>query len=473
MSEQLPDPEHRDPALSAASVRFNSNSVSILIFGAGRGGMAMLEVLRQYSWIKIHAIVDMDAAAPAFALAEELDILVSTDINGVLESFHGEIIIDVTGNPQMGQTLALIAHEQDLELISGNSAKLMFDLVNGQIHNKQTIRAQNTRLDMLDSMLDISRRLENRPPLSEIANKSFEDLHGHVEAVKGMSIIFRQDGDGEVIGAIGVDKPCCDHFTCIELNAACNDLDESQMYTVLSQAIEIKCTKPPSSYNIILPLWQQSGLAGALLFDIDGDLSHEQQTVLNMASIHLNMTVRALDHYQRLEDLATMDGLTGTFNRRHFDQTIKEEINRLQRSKQGTLSCAFIDIDEFKQVNDLFGHPVGDEVLIQVAECISRCIRDYDTCARYGGDEFVVLLPSLASESLAFLDKIGNRILQCVSAVKLADAEDYSITVSIGIATQTADKLDEKKLIAQADHAVYQAKKAGKSCLRIYSESIS
>jgi diguanylate cyclase (GGDEF)-like protein len=473
MTEHLPGSDRLKSVLTSASVRLISDEAAIIIFGAGRGGLAMLKVLSHYDWVNIHTIVDINANAPAFELADEMGVPTTTDPDIALESFQGNIIIDVTGNTHMAETLKAVAHEGELELISGNSAKLMFDLVDGQLHSRDTIQIQNTKLSMLDSMLEITRLLENNPTLSEVANKSFKDLHGQVEAVKGLAVIFDYNGAGELVGAIGVDKPFCNASTCDELQAACSKLDKKQPFHFLPQPIVLNCSISPISFNSILSLWQQDRLAGALLFDIQGGLSHEIQTALNIASIHLNMTVRTLYQQQKLEKMASLDGLTGVFNRRHFDQRFKEEISRVRRSNRGTLTCAFVDIDDFKLVNDLHGHPVGDQVLVQVADCVSDCIRDYDTCARYGGDEFVILLPSETHESHAYLERIGNRILQQVAEIKLADIADCPISVSIGMATLPSGNLDEKKLLAQADYALYQAKKTGKGCLCFYSDSIS
>jgi len=473
MTESLPGSDSLESSLLAASVRTTNNEAGIAIFGAGRGGLAMLKALSYYDWVKIHLIVDIDASAPAFELAHEMGVPTITDPGTALESFQGNIIIDVTGNAQIAETLKAVAHEGELELISGNSAKLIFDMVNGQLHSRDTIQIQDTRLSMLDSMLEITRLLETKPSLSEIAHRSFNDLLGHAQAIKGLAMIFDHDGCGEIVGSIGVDKLSCDPFSRDELQTACQGLDKEHMFHVLPQPIELNCTQSTATFNSVLSLWQQDRLVGALLFDVHGKISHETKTALNMASIHLNMTVRTLDQYQKLEEIATRDGLTGTFNRRYFNQKLKEEISRMQRSNQGTLTCVFVDIDDFKQVNDLHGHPAGDQVLVQVADCIFQCIRDYDTCARYGGDEFVIILPSRTHESHAYLEKISQRILQQIAEIKLEAITDHPVSVSIGMATLPSDNLEEKKLLAQADQALYQAKKEGKNCLCIYSDSLA
>lgn len=471
MTENLPGFNKLKDTFSSASVRSINDETGVAIFGGGRGGLAMLKALNYYDWVNIHVIVDIDANAPAFELAKEMGVPTETDPGAALESFKGNIIIDVTGNADMAKTLTAVAHESELELISGNSAKLIFDMVDGQLHNRDTIQLQTIRLGLLDSMLEITKLLESNPTLSEVANKSFEDLHSHVEAVKGLAVIFDHDGTGEIVGAIGIEKLPCNASLCNELLATCSKLDRAQPFHFLTEPLLLDYTSSPTTFNNIISLWQQDRLVGALLFDIQNGLSQEIQAALKVASIHLNMTVRTLDQHQKLERMASIDGLTGVFNRRHFDQKIKEEINRLQRNNQGTLTCVFVDIDNFKQVNDLYGHVAGDQVLVQVASCIFRCIRDYDTCARFGGDEFVILLPSKTHESQTYLEKVGQRILQQAAEIKLEASTDFSVSVSIGMATLSADNMEEKKLLDQADCALYQAKKAGKARMHIYSNS--
>jgi len=225
-----------------------------------------------------------------------------------------------------------------------------------------------------------------------------------------------------------------------------------------------------TGYNVILPLWQDSRLAGSLLFELPPPLSNEQITILEMASIHLNLTFKTLDHFQQLEEMAIFDSLTGVFNRRKFDMQLHQEISRIKRMKHGTLSCAFIDLDDFKHVNDTYGHQVGDLVLKHIGSSVESCIRDYDLCARYGGDEFVILMPSDDPITYAALKNIGVRILEKVSKFHLVNHPEMKVSISIGIATQPSEKADAETLLKEADDALYQAKESGKGCLLIHGE---
>jgi diguanylate cyclase (GGDEF)-like protein len=158
---------------------------------------------------------------------------------------------------------------------------------------------------------------------------------------------------------------------------------------------------------------------------------------------------------QHLEDMSITDMLTGIFNRRHVMSRFIEEFKKAKRLARG-LSCIMIDIDHFKNINDKYGHLVGDAALREVASRIKNAVRIYDVLGRYGGEEFLVVLPDT---DLADATALAERIRQ---RVKDISAEDVSITISLGV-TCLQDKNDSMDdMIKKADTALYQAKAAGR-----------
>jgi len=127
--------EQHTTASALASAANNTDTVIVLIVGAGHGGLAMLDVLRHYDWVHIHAIIDIDEKAIAFALAKKLGIQTSTARQQVLDAFNGDIIIDVTGDLNMAEKITNDLESRHIELIAGKSAKLVFDLVNTQLRH--------------------------------------------------------------------------------------------------------------------------------------------------------------------------------------------------------------------------------------------------------------------------------------------------------------------------------------------------
>lgn len=158
----------------------------------------------------------------------------------------------------------------------------------------------------------------------------------------------------------------------------------------------------------------------------------------------------------QLEQLAVTDPLTGILNRRRFTATLDVEMKRAVRF-QSALSLVIFDIDHFKQVNDSFGHPVGDRVLTDVAKLVAANIRGYDVFARWGGEEFVILAPNCNANSAALLaEKLRGFVENHAFAVA------GRITCSFGVAELGADDTTET-LIGRADYALYQAKGGGRN----------
>jgi two-component system cell cycle response regulator len=169
------------------------------------------------------------------------------------------------------------------------------------------------------------------------------------------------------------------------------------------------------------------------------------------------------DMLSRVESLAIMDSLTGLFNRRRFEAIFTSEFKRAQRY-QLPLSCMMIDIDHFKKINDSYGHQEGDVVLRELAQVIKTTIREVDTPARWGGEEFVVLSPNTTLENGL---RAAERVWRAVANHDFKGKEQTKVTVSIGVAGIPGPDLDTPdKLIHAADLAMYEAKKFGRNCVK-------
>lgn len=175
-----------------------------------------------------------------------------------------------------------------------------------------------------------------------------------------------------------------------------------------------------------------------------------------------------------LKKLSFSDGLTGLFNRSYLDQYIFAEWNRSKRS-QSAIAMIMADIDYFKPFNDGYGHLAGDECLKKVARSLGAALtRDSDVCCRYGGEEFVTLLPETNLDGALI---VANKQLQNVR--ELAHPHAYSkvsksVTVSLGVASLVPQQYDNNHevLISMADSALYQAKNAGRNCIRSISNIV-
>jgi diguanylate cyclase (GGDEF)-like protein len=166
-----------------------------------------------------------------------------------------------------------------------------------------------------------------------------------------------------------------------------------------------------------------------------------------------------------LEELSLVDGLTGIFNRRYFDEHFEEEKNRALRREE-PLSVIMMDIDNFKAYNDNYGHGAGDECLQQVARALrSNLSRSGDFVARYGGEEFVALLPGMGGTGVM---TVAERLRHGVESLKISHAYSPTakvVTISLGVASSEAgaSEEDRSQLLKRADQALYRSKREGRN----------
>lgn len=165
----------------------------------------------------------------------------------------------------------------------------------------------------------------------------------------------------------------------------------------------------------------------------------------------------------KLEKLAFRDGLTNLYNHRYFQEILAKEISRVQRYRR-PLALLLFDIDHFKKVNDTYGHPAGDQVLISMAQAITQTVRPSDIIARYGGEEFAVILPET---NFSAMKVFAERLRRCVAALTTETGQhSIKITISCGGAHfSSGDEVSPGTLINTADRALYMSKKNGRNMI--------
>lgn len=183
--------------------------------------------------------------------------------------------------------------------------------------------------------------------------------------------------------------------------------------------------------------------------------SKEKLSLLSMIATQAALTLDRAAHFRLQENLARRDGLTGLYNHRVFQESVRKEMDRFHRYNQ-SLSIIMVDIDHFKQFNDTYGHPVGDQVIRRVAAILARAPRTTDKVFRYGGEEFCLLLPQTQLPDAVL---VAERIRRLVES----DHQDgLCVTVSLGVATaMTGESVQD--FIDRADKALYAAKSSGRN----------
>ena len=218
--------------------------------------------------------------------------------------------------------------------------------------------------------------------------------------------------------------------------------------------------KLTGSYSGSFEYMQQS-CSMTPLRDDDGNITDIIITVQNVTEnviLEKNLKIMVLE-----------DSLTGIHNRRYLDKRLEEEFFRYKRNGRD-LSLIMLDIDDFKKVNDTYGHPFGDLVLKEIARTCSAIIRGSDILARFGGEEFCIILPE---SDAAGAENFGNRIRKAVADIRLLFEESstsVSITVSIGIAVLEKSTETHAQLLNEADAALYYSKTHGKNMVKVYSK---
>jgi diguanylate cyclase (GGDEF)-like protein len=186
--------------------------------------------------------------------------------------------------------------------------------------------------------------------------------------------------------------------------------------------------------------------------------SHEDIAIVELFRQLIGASIGNIHLFEKTQKLARTDGLTGMLNHRSFYETLEAELRRAQRHG-GKLSIMMADVDGLKGINDNYGHRAGDMAIKQIARRIAACIRQIDFAARYGGDEFSVILPNT---NLGDATVVAERIVQMVGSSPML-WEDNKIKLSVSIGVGQYDPNSDAGDVAKAtDQALYAAKQAGK-----------
>lgn len=193
------------------------------------------------------------------------------------------------------------------------------------------------------------------------------------------------------------------------------------------------------------------------------NLAPDELEKFGILAIQFSLEIKKVFLYETVEKMAITDSLTGLYVRRYFSDRMEEEIGRSSRQAL-KFSFLMLDIDDFKKINDTYGHLVGDVILKDIGKIIRESIREIDLACRYGGEEFAAILPETSKEG-AYV--VAERIRRSVEdKVFKAYDEKLKLTVSMGVASYPEDSINQPGLIEAADDALYKAKKAGKNIVR-------
>jgi diguanylate cyclase (GGDEF)-like protein len=353
----------------------------------------------------------------------------------------------------------------------------VLDLSTLQSHLKSTTKSPPGDVLLLDADGRIlASSFEDGKRLASLETSVFRQLKAH----PGESLVFKGMVDGEVIGLAGTSTELPITILAERNRADVYDawvkLRDMFLALVSALAILIATVAFQMGRSIVQPLQKLIAAADRIA---DGDLEVRLAATRNDELGHLTRVFngmadrlrqshadivaanQAMQQQNRiLETLSITDSLTGLYNRSKLDAILSDQLARFRRT-QREFTLLMMDIDHFKTLNDTYGHLAGDEVLAAVAKILVQSIRSIDYAARYGGDEFIIILVETSAEQAM---KTAERICDQVEGmVYNIDSSSIAVTVSIGIVQCQPGEETPTAVLSRADRALYEAKHAGRN----------
>lgn len=326
---------------------------------------------------------------------------------------------------------------------------------------------------MLKKLKEGGSRLISSLNAEDIARSLIEAAYSIAPQERVSIALFVPRDEGfEVLRQIGFRLPesACFDLAGTRLGLVCRSREPDYISDLRNERSAVLPFKISGEGSILmLPLSYEKELLGILVFlsPASNALRPYQIELLKVLGNQASSSLANAKFHAEIERMAITDGLTGLFNHRNFQERLFAEFKRLQRLPD-PFSLLLIDIDFFKKINDLYGHPAGDEVLRNIAGVIRETVRDVDVPARYGGEEFAAILLGTNHEGAL---NLAERLRTSVQNRRFnLDGRDVKVTVSIGVATAPYDTGDKEELVEKADQALYHAKRNGRNRCVLWRE---
>jgi diguanylate cyclase (GGDEF)-like protein len=362
--------------------------------------------------------------------------------------------------------------DQPLGFLLLSMTYLLINFVFSRLQGARVLLAERVReLEILDGT---ARRLAASLQLEELVEAVARETCKAIPDAEAVALVHRRAGAGSELVIDGYDRAAEKFYRrglvegeglagWVMKNAAARRLDD------VGAAHDISLAGGTQGIRSWLgvPLYMYGGCEGVIAVQSTRAAAFSAETQRLLESLALQ--VAAALQNAHLYELAMVDGLTGLFVRRYFDARIEEEVERTKRYNS-PFSVVMMDVDDFKQLNDTYGHLVGDRVLRAIANVIKAQMRGVDTAARYGGEELALILPR--TEMVAAYN-LAERVRAAIAELRiLTDDENptaLGVTISAGISAYPESKAaNGEDLVRRADRALYRAKRTGKNRVELF-----
>ncbi|HEX7831954.1 MAG TPA: GGDEF domain-containing protein [Thermoanaerobaculia bacterium] len=340
----------------------------------------------------------------------------------------------------------------------------------GEVENRdelERLRDEHRQIsDLLALIQELTSRVVRSESVGDLFARAFFTLHRCVPFDAGAGVMIEQNLDLYVSTRAGAESLISDELIArirATLEKTIPVSFETTEVVVKAEAHDLPAGENAGLNFDASTLLEQGRRAAGLVLVVraEKDFTEGERQILAIFSTQVSMLLDMIRAREKITNLADTDDLTGIWNKRYFRRQLPQEIERA-RTFGVPLSLLLFDIDEFKQINDGFGHIIGDVVLSELCGVVRETLRPTDVLARFGGDEFAIILPHT---DLAGAKAVADRLLKRVRALTVPTDEEGAIqcSVSIGLAEYNRDDATANDLVRRADERLYLSKRNGKN----------